>query len=284
MGRLARCLIYLVAVVGPGCQSFYSYRPVGVLVRDAETKQPIASADVHVSYPLMPSAQSPHESAGRTDGDGIVRLQAAPSGPAGVLVEATHVGYLFEKKTIPVETIQTVQPAGWFENVQRRPASVVIELYAEPRPVVELVLPVGFRGLIKAEVQARPEAANKSGQRQFTYSVEPGGHVDVIGPALLARAAPLDYQGRYPDGTPLSREPKGLDLGFWSLRADGSHLTFFVGTQTEFEAMRSAEFSRGSGPGQAGSGGKGGGGGGRRGGGHKGGQSSGNLPAPDPNP
>ena len=44
------CLALLV-INGSGCQTFLMQRPLAVQVRDAETKKPIAAAEVRVSYP-----------------------------------------------------------------------------------------------------------------------------------------------------------------------------------------------------------------------------------------
>ena len=110
--RLARALLLFAVVVAPGCQEFYSYRPIAIQVRDAETKQPLPGATVHISYPLVHASQAPYDSVGATAPDGIVRLQAAPSGPAGVLVEVTEKGYLFEQKTLPADRDRAGAQAG----------------------------------------------------------------------------------------------------------------------------------------------------------------------------
>jgi hypothetical protein len=75
--RLAISLVFLLALA-PGCQVLYRYRPLPVLVRDAETKKPIEGADVHLSYPLSRDSLAPFDSSERTDKDGIAHLRAAP--------------------------------------------------------------------------------------------------------------------------------------------------------------------------------------------------------------
>jgi hypothetical protein len=191
--RLARVLLLLLAIaMAPGCQAFSAYRPIAIQIQDAETKQPIPGAVVHISYPLVHPSQAPYDSAGATASDGVVRLQAAPTGPAGVLIEVNGKGYLLEEKTLPIATVQAIKPASWFEKVGQRPVDVAIEIYAEPRPVVELVLPASFRGMIKVEVQVQFDAASTLGQRLFRYAVSPAGTAQVIGPALVDRVVPLD--------------------------------------------------------------------------------------------
>ena len=118
----------------PGCQALYAYRPIVIAARDAETKQPIADAEVRISYPLVHPTQAPYDSVGRTGADGVARLQAAPFGPAGVLVEVRGNGYLFEQKTLPIETVQALERGGLFENLDKRSTDLVVELYANPPP------------------------------------------------------------------------------------------------------------------------------------------------------
>ena len=52
MGDRRPRFLTLALALAPGCQALHPYRPVPVLVRDAETKEPIAGAQVRVSYPF----------------------------------------------------------------------------------------------------------------------------------------------------------------------------------------------------------------------------------------
>jgi hypothetical protein len=265
--RPVQLLICLSLAVAPGCQTFFPYRPVTILTRDAETGRPIADAHLHISYPLVHPSQSPYESSDATGADGLAHLQAAPFGAAGVLVEVKAKGYLLEQKTLKVAEVEKLKTAGWFENVERRPADFIIDVYAEPRPVVELRLPPSFHGLIKAEVQVRADAPCPAGQRVFRYDVSMDGKVQVVGPPLVERVVPLDYQAVNQDGIKLCSNAEGLELGFYAVKSDARFITFFVGTRNEFEALRRAELQNdgNSGRGRS-SGGGGGGNSGRRGG------------------
>src|SRR5580704_490058 len=151
--RRPACLI-LVLAFAPGCQVFHPYRPVPVLVRDAETKEPIPGAEVRITYPFTDPELAPWDSVGRSADDGIARLRAAPYG-TGILMEVTAPGRLSEHKDLSADAVGAIEPAGWFESTDRRPASQVIELYAEPRPTVELVVPAGYRGLVRAEIRVQ---------------------------------------------------------------------------------------------------------------------------------
>ena len=112
---------------------------------------------------------------GTTGVDGVAHLRAAPYGHAGIAVETTSPGYLFENKTLTVEAVQAIEPPSFFGDDPPRPVCFVVEMYAEPHPSVELVVPAGYRGLIKAEMQFRDDAPCTPGQRTFTYEVQPSG-------------------------------------------------------------------------------------------------------------
>jgi hypothetical protein len=235
--RLVHVLLCLLLPCMPACQSFYSYRPITIQTRDAETGQPISSAVVHISYPLMHASQGPYESVDATGPNGLVHLRAAPAGEAGILVEAKAHGYMPEQQTIPVSVLRDIPTAGWFEDVSKRPPTMTIDLYAEPRPTAELVLPAGFRGMLEVQIKTDRKLIER-GRRDFTIAVPMTGKVEHWGPPLLARVGATGYRARYTDGTKLSCDAKGLEIGLWALNADGTHLTFLVGTREEFEIRR----------------------------------------------
>jgi len=141
-----------------------------------------------------------------------------------------------EEKYLSVEAVRAVKPARLFEDVDRRPPSFVLEMYAEPSPTVELVVPTGYHGVIEAEVAPRTP-----GQRCFSYVVSPTGAVQVIGPPLLRRVLPAMFTARYADGTPLSRNPQDTEIGFWWLKHDGRSDSFLVGTKSEWKRSRPSD-------------------------------------------
>jgi hypothetical protein len=238
--RLARWLICpaLLLATAPGCQALHRYRPVAVLARDAETQKPIPGAEVSISYPLTPPTRAPWDSCGTAGDDGIARLRAAPSGDAGILVRLTAPGYLSEEKNLSVEAVQAIEPAHLFEATDRRPVTFVLDLYPEPGPTVELVVPTGYRGLVKAEVRVQDDAPCPPGQRCFSCVVPASGVVQVTGPPLLRRVYGTDFRARTADGAPLSPRPTGSDVGLWWLKCEGSSQWFLVGTQGEYDSLR----------------------------------------------
>lgn len=236
MGNFRLCLLLLLAFA-PGCQVLYRYRPVPVLVRDAETKKPIANAELHLSYPLSRDSLAPFDCSERTEADGIAHLRAAPYGDFGVRIDAAAAGYQNEQVTLSTETIQNVEPAHPFEETQRRRPEMVVEMYADPHFTVELIVPTGYRGEIKAEVDLQNADTAATGQRNFRYEVV-DGFVRIKGPGILRRVSPWDYRARYTDGTPLTGEMTLLKAGFRWVRGKGRDQYFVVGTQPEYDMQR----------------------------------------------
>jgi hypothetical protein len=263
---LARCLLYpaLLLAPAPGCQALHRYRPVPVLVRDAETKKPIPGAEVKISYPAAREVLAPWESLGTTEADGIARLRAEPYQETGLVVEATAQGYLFEELSVAAETIEAIEPAHFFEKVEQRPAALVLEMYAEPNPTVELVVPTGYRGLVKVEVQIQEDATFPAGQRCFRYPVSVAGVAQVKGPPFLRRVFSADYRACYADGTPLRQHGDPEEVGLHWLKYDDTDQYFVVGTQRDYDSYR-REMRRTGGQSQPARSGTGSGGGGRRG-------------------
>lgn len=146
--RFARCLIYPILVLGciSGCQVLSPHRPAPVLVRDAETKNPIAAAEVRIQPVRSDPLLGHSEQIAKTGLDGIARTSLSASGVDGVTVDVTAKEFLAEEKLVSAKEIEAIKLAGWFESVEQRPASVVVELYSGPDPTVELVAPNGYRG------------------------------------------------------------------------------------------------------------------------------------------
>jgi len=234
--RLGRCLFSLALLLAfaPGCQVLYRYRPMAVLVRDAETKKPIADAEVHISYPLSRDSLAPFDSAERTGQDGIAHMRAAPYGDFGIRIETAASGYLSDQQGMSTELIQNIKPAHPFEATERRQPVEVVEMYAEPGFTVELIVPVGYRGMIRTEIQLQDDMPFAAGQRCFRYEVT-DGLASIKGPGVLRRICPPEFHARYADGTPLSNDMSLFKVGFRWLRGEGQEHYFFVGTKPEYD-------------------------------------------------
>jgi hypothetical protein len=236
LGSSLSALACLLAVV-PGCQVMYRYRPVPVLVCDAETKKPITDAEVHLTYPLSRDSLAPYDSTEHTGADGIARLRAAPYGDFGVRLEATAAGYMSEQQSLSTEFIEEIKPPHLFEKAEQRPSQCVIAMYAEPRFSVELIVPTSYRGLIKADVRIQDDLPAPPGQRRYRFEVV-NGAVTIKAPALLRRISPPEYRACYPDGTPVNTKMTLLDVGFRWLRCNDNTHYFVVGTQPEYDMLR----------------------------------------------
>lgn len=236
------CGLFCLAVplfAASGCQFLHSYRPITVLVRDAETKKPIPDAEIRLSYPLTRDSLAPSDSSAKTGSDGLARLRAAPYGPYGVLMETAAPGYQFESQDVSTNAIHDVPPPHLFEEVKLRPANFLVEMYAEPRFTVELIVPTGYRGLIKTTLRIDDNASCPTGQRCFRYEVAPRSDaVAVVGPAILRRVSPSDYKARYSGGDPVGEKMDLVTVGFRWLKRDGNENYFVIGTRGEYDQFR----------------------------------------------
>jgi hypothetical protein len=226
------CLLFLICLA-PGCQTFHGDQTLAVLVRDAETKQPITTAEVYLCQRLKPDEVAPCRSAAFTQTDGIARLHAEPGGEHGFQVQAVAQNYLAETIDVPADALKKnlSQTAG------PRPADVTVEIYAGPEFSVELVLPPGYRGLIKAEVRIQDNLPLPKGQRCFRFPVSATGDVLVQGPSLLRRVPAAAFRARYGDGPLLGTTMDAEKVGFRWLKGAGDQQVFLVGNQLDYEKL-----------------------------------------------
>jgi hypothetical protein len=258
LARFSRLLIVVIGCV-PGCVAMPGDRPVTVLVRDAETKKPLAGADVLIQYPLR-TAFGPSNSRGDTDGSGVAHLHATPTEDGVTLLDVAHAGYLSESKELSPKSIAAIERPGWFERAHKRSTDFVVDLYAEPRPRLELVAPVAFQGLIKVRIETN-DAPCPPGQRDFSATVASNEAV-FTGPPLLRHTTPADYTARFADGVMIPRNAKEPGVGFWWVKEESGDDFFFIGTESQFRAVCAGDHRpAGNGKSQGG----GGGGRGRRG-------------------
>jgi len=236
----AGCLLCLIFVVGlvSGCQVFHEERTVAVLVRDAETKKPVATAEVYLCQRLKRNEVAPCRSKGGfTQADGITRVRAEPAGELGLQVQAIAQGYLPEKVDLAADALKTSTPPAASAKGQARSPEVVVEMYAEPAFSVELVLPPGYRGLVKAEVQLQDKLPLTARQRCYRFPVSASGEVQVRGPSLLRRVPVADFRARYANGPLLGTRMDAEKIGFHWLKGAGNQHYFVAGTQLDYEKL-----------------------------------------------
>jgi hypothetical protein len=262
-----------------GCQMVARDRPLGIEVIDAETKKPVAGAQVKVTYPMSQTGVSLQQSTSTAGNDGIARMKVATTSDFGIILAASADGYLPADLNVSSASVDHIPSAGLFEKAETRPPSFRLEIYATPDFTVDLIVPLGYRGIVRARPKFEQSASFPPGQRKFRYEVSNAGAVELAGPPVLRQVLPVDYSAHFPDGGEMTKNPDDLSVGFKYWKMDGAEQLFVVGTKSEIDGyMRSTAGDSTESPGR-GSGDKGGskGGGRRRNGG---GQSGGSSQAP----
>jgi hypothetical protein len=277
--RPAHALLALsvVLLASAGCRSLHIPEPVPIVVRDAETNAPISGAEVRIWDPAVHDTGDLHDASATTGANGIARVRtAAPQGNE-VLVQVCAAGYLAGQANLPAE--DAVPTPG---SLNRMPAGTTVDVFAGPRPTLELNVPMGYRGLVKVEVRVAADGPAQPGQRQFRFAVSPSGVAQVVGPKVLGQLTAQDISASYADGTPIRREVPDNEIGFRWVRCEGATQFFAVGTLADCEDFRREaermQPSQRSGPGGNGNGGRGGGRGHRGGGGGGGGMMGASRP------
>lgn len=236
LARLLLCLVFCVGVIA-GCQVFQGERPLTVLVRDAETKKPIQTAEVYLCQRLKHDEVAPCRSRDLTQKDGIARLRPEPAGQLGFQLQAVAPDYLTEKVNVSADAFKKHPSTPAIQPDTTHLADVVVEVFHEPNFTVELVLPPGYRGLVKAEVQLQDHLSLSPQQRCFRFAVAPSGEVLVKGPALLQRVPVPEYRARYANGPLLNTTMDSKTIGFRWIKSAGNRHYFTVGTQLDYEVL-----------------------------------------------
>lgn len=235
--RNLTCPVFLL-LAACGCQTLSPCPPVTVRVEDAETHEPIPGASVRLWYPLTQPSSPTRNSTATTEMNGTAQLRVVSCGNAGVMLEVSASGHLTEEKNLCSETIHVTESAHGRAASTASRADVVMELYSEPRPRIELIVPDGYRGLVKIEIQIEDDAPLEPGKRSFSQVVSDAGMATIEGPALLRHLSASDFGARYVDGTLLNHQPKPLEIGLRWLKNDGAYQYFVVGDQSDFDECR----------------------------------------------
>jgi uncharacterized membrane protein YgcG len=281
-GRVAFVGLFLVISV-TGCHTFQPSTPLAVNVHDAETHAPIPGATVRL-WRFGPHADE--RDVGIISGaDGIARTHLAPPDEGGVMMEVSAPGYLSTQTSMPQDIANALASAKQFHPYKGPPLAVTMEMFAGPRPVAELIVPTGYRGMVKAEIRVNTDGPWPPGQRAFTYTVPQNGVVRVEGPAVFGQGVGPEIVAKYADGTPLPTDAKNGDVAFRWVRRDGTDIYFAVGTLGDADIVRRSLGNLGNSENQAQSGSSdksggrrgGGGGGGRGGRGGRGGGGGGGM-------
>jgi uncharacterized membrane protein YgcG len=259
-----------IAFVAGGCQTLSRDRPIGVEVVDAETKKPVPGAQVKITYPMSQTGVSLQQSTVAAGSDGVAHVKVASTSDFGIILDASADGYLHDDLNVSSASVQRISPAGMFENPDHRAANYRLELYSVPDFSIELIVPLGYHGVVRAKTKFEKDVAFPARQRRFRFEVAKSGTVELAGPAVLRQILPVDYVASFPDGNSLSKIPDDLTVGLKYWKMDGAEQLFVVGTKAEIDgfvrsssapSMESSTRSSGGRGNGSGSGGK------RRGGG-----------------
>jgi len=259
--RILRLVLPLTILCLVGC-TMYQPREVTVLVRDAETHQPIPGATVNLSNPH--TGTDPVKAT--TVATGVAPLPFTPATGEAILIEAAADGYVADSVVAGEAAVAAVPPAPFFGRSQPRTPDFTVDLYSAPRFGVELVVPPSYRGLLHVNLIFRDDVPIPTGQRVFQFSASPTGEVTGTGPAILKKVPLSEYTVRTTAGGP--NDLDGMALR-WLRHVDGKEV-FVLGTKEDYDRYRkdspvdptaaAADDAK-----HSGRGGRGGRGGGRRG-------------------
>jgi len=289
-GRATFVGLVLAALSG-GCQTLHPSTPLTVVVRDAETHAPIPDATVRLWR--FGSHSEEHDQKFTTGPDGIATAHVAPPDDGGVMVEAIASSYLpIAPISLPRDIVDALSSAKPFHPYKGPPLSVTVEVFAGPRPKAELIIPSGYRGIVKAEIRTRADGPWHAGARAFTYTLPPNsnGVIRLDAPMVFDVPSGPEFVAKFADGTPIPQDAKvkNTDVAFRWIRRNGNDVYFVVGTSVDAETARRqlgandidmAPPKKSEGGGGRGGGGHGGGRGGR-GGGMGGGGMGGGMSGP----
>jgi hypothetical protein len=171
--------------------SFRHYRPVTFEVRDAESGAAIPNCKIEVTFPHYMELFAPRSTSGPTGLTGSVKLTVAETKTRTLMISTSAEGYLFEQLSY--------SGGEFFQYVGN--AHFVMPLYKQPAPVIELVLPSGFRGALKVRMKRTDELVQgQPGQRSFTFMVPASGLLEIRATRQL-RHMLVRWAARYAEGT-----------------------------------------------------------------------------------
>ena len=233
--------------VAAGCRR---YVDVPVRVIDAETNAPIAGAVVRSEYtvagltfadflPFGTRLRELRRSTATSDSDGNAVVQLTPDGDTMVQgVSAKASGYL---PSIVVPVAKDVLRGLRRSAAEGAEPVATIPMLVEPMPRVVLVLPDGYRGLVRV-VSRYSESPPVPGQRIFLRPVAPerAALIEVpMMPLSYDYRSPISFHARYASGAEVPTGGRALDtdvalrVGEW--RSD--QYVLVVGTRADRELV-----------------------------------------------
>jgi hypothetical protein len=184
-----RALAVVCALVSLGGTGGCAVKPVAATVRDAETGQPLPAAKITLDYGGEDSPLKKKNVTVWSDGFGSAQVRA-PRRPGGVLPKWEIEAHHYVNATIYSTPGQRVPPEIRPHATARSAAdSADIRLYRTPVPNVTIVVGDKFRGRVVLHAVRSDEwiQDDEPGKRQFTFSPDADGLIEVAATPLLAR-------------------------------------------------------------------------------------------------
>ena len=220
---------FLLVLIGlqfliAGCIEFYSYRDYEVKVIDQESGKTIEGAKVTIDYyrTMKPVLNPPKKCIYTTNIDGNVKARVADYNISTWYVEAD--GF-----------VDIYSLSDYFFNEETN--EFVFPLYKEPEPVIEIVVPSGYRGPVAIEyVKADKMLQDKTDGRVFTFYANEKGYVAIQGSLKCIRKQYPEITVKYENGTQIEYEPENPDIdGLWRVTGGTNRyrILFVVGTDND---------------------------------------------------
>jgi hypothetical protein len=239
-GPCPRWLV-LLAVTGPcgpaGCGLSHEYRPMRVLVRDAETKEPVPGAEVEGWYFTMLDVFGPFRPEGVTDANGVTTLWVGPD--RGFTLRVDEPGYLMTDADKDHRYFLTLPKKGGPNDDPRR-IDHVIDLPPSPKPTFVVVVPKGYRGLLRVRFEPT-EDASFTPQRTYIVRADQDGRVVVRVPkSVYLTEHGREIAARERDGAKVpwdARCPRSEEVALRHLGSTEDTELCLIGTGPEAEAI-----------------------------------------------
>jgi hypothetical protein len=231
-------MIFIAATFSTGCGLFHEYRPMHVLVRDAETKQPLAGVEVRGWYMTMMDVFGPNTPHGTTDKDGLVTLQIGPD--RLFVLRVIEDGYLLADTDATQEYFKKLPRKGDPDDLPGR-IDFVFDLKPEEHPTFILIIPDNYRGLVKVCYEPT-ETVKVERRRNYEIPVGVDGLAVVRMPEALCRPAAIRWvtAAREKSGKRVERnlDMNSRQIGLWPLRKTDDIEVYFVGTAAKWEKLQ----------------------------------------------
>lgn len=230
-------LVFVVPFLG-GCFEFYGHEKYQFTVLDAEDQTPIERASVRVSYWSKPFVLNcPGRNKAFTDQSGTVEFKVADYYPRFLRVDAT--GY------VQVSSSFSVHPMGPNFLRARDGNEMLVLLYKQPRPRIEVVVPNGYRGPVGMEYVSLDEMVQgKPGQRVFTVKADSLGYAKVEMSHMFHSVGASGVYVRYENGVGVqtSNYYSPVEIGLRQVAHRGNKQLYVVGTEKDVLDFKSAQF------------------------------------------